>query len=445
MSSAELVIYFGDQVTLDDGGIGHVRFIGEVVGKKGTLYGIELTSGKGRNNGSLEGVTYFSVKDNAQLTGRLVTKNKITKTTRTKQSTKFTIGESVIVKGVQGGVITYVGIPAFASFKKVHYGIELHEAKGDNDGVKGGHKYFTCGPKHGVFTNNEVDLMTVEEFENNMKMNEKSQITEKNFDDIRTQSTQKETVDKNNDTANTQTKIKTKNKQTQSTKKKITRNRSLTTKQKSPTIKSASSKASTPQNISKHTKQKTEKLLGAPNPDTRSQRHVFQLFVQEITPIVESSSPLPIPNPLINTAQAQANAPEIDVDIDEEKCDKPRTSEWTSPKLTSNSKMLEYGFGIERQTENPTYEKNEILSFLCKRYKVKKQVNQHFIHPGTLAETFLLFKTGWSVEKVESSVNHVGRVTAIICEIIHENEPLKNVEVNQQGFGLEIKTKVVHL
>ncbi|ETO24991.1 hypothetical protein RFI_12154, partial [Reticulomyxa filosa] len=158
MSSGDIQVYFGDKVTLDDGAVGEVRFIGELTSKSEIVYGVDLTTGKGKNNGSLDGVTYFTVKNKAQMSGRFVTRSSIQKASKTSQSSKFTIGESVTVQGAQKGVIRYLGIPAFASSKKVHYGIELSDAKGENDGSKRGQKYFRCEMKHGIFVSNESHL-----------------------------------------------------------------------------------------------------------------------------------------------------------------------------------------------------------------------------------------------------------------------------------------------
>ncbi|ETO25143.1 hypothetical protein RFI_12001 [Reticulomyxa filosa] len=172
MSTGDVLVYFGDKVVLDDGCTGQVRFIGELVGKKEICYGIELTTGKGKNNGTLDGVTYFKVKSKTQLTGRLVTRSKIQKTMRTSQSSRYTIDQNVVIKGVLTGVVRYVGVPTFATSTKVHYGIELHEPKGDNDGSKRGQKYFTCAAKHGIFVSNESSLTSNEEFEQ-AKLNRK--------------------------------------------------------------------------------------------------------------------------------------------------------------------------------------------------------------------------------------------------------------------------------
>ena len=43
---------------------GVIRFIGQVVDKEGTWYGIELELPKGKHNGTSNGVTYFTCEDN---------------------------------------------------------------------------------------------------------------------------------------------------------------------------------------------------------------------------------------------------------------------------------------------------------------------------------------------------------------------------------------------
>eukprot|EP01084_Bolivina_argentea_P298443 514281_1 len=39
--------------------VGTVRFIGEIKGRNGIWYGVELDESKGDNNGNLKGITYF--------------------------------------------------------------------------------------------------------------------------------------------------------------------------------------------------------------------------------------------------------------------------------------------------------------------------------------------------------------------------------------------------
>ncbi len=51
----------GDSVKLTKEREGEIKFRGNIDGKKGIFYGIELTSGKGKNDGSIKGKSYFKV------------------------------------------------------------------------------------------------------------------------------------------------------------------------------------------------------------------------------------------------------------------------------------------------------------------------------------------------------------------------------------------------
>ena len=73
-------IYYGDKVTLKDGNVGIVRYIGELPDKdKKTFYGIDLTKGNGKNDGTYKKKSYFKTKGNKK-NGVFVVKSKITKT-----------------------------------------------------------------------------------------------------------------------------------------------------------------------------------------------------------------------------------------------------------------------------------------------------------------------------------------------------------------------------
>lgn len=52
----------GETVYITNDREGVIRFKGKVDGKNGILYGIELTVGKGKHNGTVQGKQYFSVK-----------------------------------------------------------------------------------------------------------------------------------------------------------------------------------------------------------------------------------------------------------------------------------------------------------------------------------------------------------------------------------------------
>jgi len=54
-----LTYELGDKVYIANAREGYIRYRGNVTGKSGLWYGVELTVGKGSNNGTLDGKTYF--------------------------------------------------------------------------------------------------------------------------------------------------------------------------------------------------------------------------------------------------------------------------------------------------------------------------------------------------------------------------------------------------
>ena len=149
---SSLKVFFGDKVELTDGDTGYVRFIGNVKGKKSVMYGIELTKGKGKTNGTLDDILYFKIKGNKK-NGRFVTKAKIKKRTKQTKSEKFTLNDEILcTKTNSTGIVKYIGIPGFSLSKDtINYGIELSKPKGNcNGGIKG-YQYFTCKSKHGIY------------------------------------------------------------------------------------------------------------------------------------------------------------------------------------------------------------------------------------------------------------------------------------------------------
>ena len=74
-----MTVIVGDNVVLNDGLTGCVRFIGEVEQRPGLYYGIELNSKKGNCRGIINGTKYFECKPSY---GLFVTKGKISATRR---------------------------------------------------------------------------------------------------------------------------------------------------------------------------------------------------------------------------------------------------------------------------------------------------------------------------------------------------------------------------
>ena len=68
----------------------------------------------------------------------------------TEDTDSFIIGERVYVDGIKPGRIQFIGETKFGHGDWA--GIFLDEPLGKNDGCVGKTRYFTCQPKHGVFS-----------------------------------------------------------------------------------------------------------------------------------------------------------------------------------------------------------------------------------------------------------------------------------------------------
>ena len=129
--------------------VGTVRFIGEINGKSGIHYGVELNAATGDNSGSYKQVSYFKT---TKKHGVFVSQKSILKTNTKNNATapRVTVGSKVHVTKVDcTGIIRYIGEPEFKS--GIWYGIQLEEAKGKNNGTVKGRSYFECKGKFGSF------------------------------------------------------------------------------------------------------------------------------------------------------------------------------------------------------------------------------------------------------------------------------------------------------
>ena len=68
----------------------------------------------------------------------------------TNDTDSFIIGQRVFVNGTKPGMIQFIGETKFAPGEWA--GIVLDDFSGKNDGSVGGHRYFQCQPKKGVFS-----------------------------------------------------------------------------------------------------------------------------------------------------------------------------------------------------------------------------------------------------------------------------------------------------
>ena len=60
--ATQKTVTVGDSVRLTKDLMGTVKFVGEIQGRKGIYYGIELTEAKGKSNGTVGNVRYFKCK-----------------------------------------------------------------------------------------------------------------------------------------------------------------------------------------------------------------------------------------------------------------------------------------------------------------------------------------------------------------------------------------------
>eukprot|EP01083_Nonionella_stella_P175063 608618_1 len=143
-----------DKISLTDGDQGIVKYIGCIEGKSGVFYGIDLLNEKGKNNGVVNGITYF--KTSGKKSGKFVKKTKIKQTSITKQSNSSSLSfdSSITINGTKGKV-KYIGIPYAKGNKQKHayYGIQLMKSKGDTDGkfMKSKISYFKCDRNRGTY------------------------------------------------------------------------------------------------------------------------------------------------------------------------------------------------------------------------------------------------------------------------------------------------------
>merc|ERR1712087_818586 len=121
------------------------------MGKKGVFIGVDLVKGaSGKNNGSLDGQTYFTTR-NGNKSGRFIRASRVKSAHKTKHSVRFTVSGAVSVQAKGRGIVRFVGVPSLAKGSEPMYGMELAEPKGVCDGTFKKCRYFSCASNHGVF------------------------------------------------------------------------------------------------------------------------------------------------------------------------------------------------------------------------------------------------------------------------------------------------------
>ncbi|XP_023229484.1 CAP-Gly domain-containing linker protein 4-like [Centruroides sculpturatus] len=179
-----LRLKLGDKVIVGGAKVGILRYCGTTKFAPGIWAGVELEEPLGKNNGTIEEVTYFrcspchgifapiskickysvlksNLKTNVYHRSLLprhinhprIDISRITSKIETglssiKSQSEAAIGDRVYVSG-RSGTIKYIGETKFAL--GIWYGIELDKPEGKNDGCIHGIKYFTCKPHHGLF------------------------------------------------------------------------------------------------------------------------------------------------------------------------------------------------------------------------------------------------------------------------------------------------------
>ena len=160
---------------------GVVKFIGEIIGKKGIWYGLQLnrpkgsddviywklqsniynklnhSDGDGDGDGCYDGICYFKCDENE---GLFVRKTQIARTLIVNYSNpRVTINQLITIKKYDTkGKIRYIGKPEFENDENIHkiyYGIQLLTKEKQietNDGTFHNRRYFTdCPCGYGVF------------------------------------------------------------------------------------------------------------------------------------------------------------------------------------------------------------------------------------------------------------------------------------------------------
>ena len=154
----------GDRVVVGGNKQGTVAFFGTTQFARGVWVGVVLDTPDGKNNGSVNGVAYFTCEPNYGLFSKpeklvLLKKAPAAKTHQVTGTSsqplppadvQLKVGDRVVVDGIKSGVILFVGPTQFA--KGPWIGIYLDEPEGKNDGSVNGVQYFQCPPNHGVFT-----------------------------------------------------------------------------------------------------------------------------------------------------------------------------------------------------------------------------------------------------------------------------------------------------
>lgn len=156
----------GDRVLVGGVKPATVAFLGPTQFAKGVWAGVVLDTPDGKNNGVVNGVSYFSCEPNYGLFAKpeklkLVQKASLSTPSShvpmqpvaakpTPPPTNFVVGDCVLVEGIKPGRLAFLGPTQFA--KGTWAGVVLDNPEGKNDGSVNGVQYFESVPNHGLFT-----------------------------------------------------------------------------------------------------------------------------------------------------------------------------------------------------------------------------------------------------------------------------------------------------
>ncbi|CAJ1359574.1 unnamed protein product [Effrenium voratum] len=139
---------------------GVVLFIGETKFAEGPWLGIELDEPKGKNNGKVQDVVYFTCRPNHGIFVRAAKVLKLEEQPKSNaqeaspanaDASQFAVGARVLVRTLENvqGTVRFNGSTQFAEGEWL--GVELDQPQGKNDGTVRGVAYFSCPPLHGLF------------------------------------------------------------------------------------------------------------------------------------------------------------------------------------------------------------------------------------------------------------------------------------------------------
>jgi dynactin complex subunit len=163
----ETVITATDEIKLESGIRGTVKFVGKLRGKGDTIfYGIELSSSKAKGDGTHNGTKYFQC---APYRGVFLKRGKLVHRRITSTRVPRISAEDTVSINVRGrdctGAVKYVGVPQDRRREDdVFFGLALDVAKGNSDGVFEGVRYFRVEKNMAVFVRYNFHIEIVKRY-----------------------------------------------------------------------------------------------------------------------------------------------------------------------------------------------------------------------------------------------------------------------------------------